>query len=147
MGPGGGRKVLLLIGDLRGAAGGRSVSFGSGFDGGNGLKGVNLGVDGGAETIGLIAASFCCGAEIVGFFPSDIRDGSALLSWAVGPAVAGPNSGDVPNEKAEGAETAAGWSRILFGFRGTAASVEVGVFPATACVGSEPVAAGNVPEV
>ena len=51
--------MSLVVGNLRGAAGGRFVSLLNELDGGNRLKGVVMGADGVVEVGGLVAASFC----------------------------------------------------------------------------------------
>ena len=82
----------------------------------------------------LIAASFCCGAGIVRSLLSRLCNGFDLVSWDLEFPSADPNNGEVPNEKAKGADEAVARSKTLFGFEGTAASLEVGVFSETAFV-------------
>lgn len=93
---------------MRGAAGGRFVSLVSESDGGNRSKGVDLGASRVVEVGSLIAASFCCGAEMLGVFSSKVGNGLALLSWAFGSIPADSNNGEVPNEKTGEADEAAG---------------------------------------
>lgn len=98
----------MLAGNLRGAARGTFVGSAIGFDGGDGLKGVDLGLDGVVDVGGLSAASFCCGAEGLGRSSGEFCTAVTLLSWAFDCVPADPNNGEVPNENTGGADEAAG---------------------------------------
>lgn len=136
----------MLLEISAGAAGGIFASLVSRFDGGDRLKGAALGFDGIVVLRGSIAAFFCCGAKIGGVLSSKVCNPFALLSWAFEFVSSEPNSGEVSNEKIGAADKASGWSKTLFGFGETAASVEDDGISATAFVSSGVVVAGNVIE-
>ena len=98
----------MLVGNLKGAAGGWFISLMSRSDGGNRLKGVDSEVNAVVGVGGLIAASFCCGAEALGDFSPEICNSLTLLSWTFGSVAADPNNGDVSKEKTGGTDKAAG---------------------------------------
>ena len=77
-------------------------------DGGNRLKGDDSETGGVVEVGGLIAASFCCRAEMLGAFSSDVCNGFALLPCDFDSVLADSNNGEVAKEKTGGADEAAG---------------------------------------
>lgn len=77
----------------------RFDSFVTAFDGADRLKGLGSGLDGMTELGNLMAAAFCCGAEILrpSFWGTCNR--FDVVSWDFEPVAVGPNNGDVSNEK------------------------------------------------
>ena len=75
---------------------------------------------------------------------SRLCNGFDLVSGDLEFPSADPNNGEVPNEKAKGADEAVARSKTLFGFEGTAASLEIGGFSVTAFGCSALVVVGNV---
>lgn len=117
------------------------------FDGADRLKDFGSGLDGVPELENLIGASFCCRAEILRLSSWGTCNSFDLVSWGLGPVSTGPNNGEVSNEKIGGVVGVAfAGSNILFGFEGTAASVEVGNSSVTAFVCPWVVVVGNVVE-